>query len=94
MKFKNKKYAQFIRNHPLIQGQNIVQAHVRAFGNGGVSIKPPDTYSVGIPTDLHDLTHSKTGEKVLWENHLGTYWREHLLRHMLDNATLYIIGRK
>ena len=90
LKYNNKKYRAFVMEHPLIGGPDIVPAHVRAFGNGGTSLKPPDTYCVGIPDRMHRYTHTNTGEVELWQGHLGTYWREHILRHMLDVATMYL----
>ena len=88
-RFDSKKYAALVRANPLIPGPDIVQAHVRVFGMAGTAIKPPDTYSVGIPRDIHDLQHS-IGECTFWANELGEYWREVLLRHMLDNATRFL----
>ena len=88
-RFDSKKYAAFVRANPLIHGPDIVQAHVRVFCTGGVGKKPPDTYSVGMPREKHDLLHSK-GECTFWACEVGFYWREMLLRHMLDNATRFL----
>ena len=88
-RFDSKKYAAFVRANPLIHGPDIIQAHVRVFCTGGVGKKPPDTYSVGMPRDSHDLQH-KIGEDTFWNATCGEYWREILLRHMLDNATRFL----
>ena len=88
-RFDSKKYAALVRANPLIPGPDIVQCHIRIFGTGGTGKKPSDTYSVGMPRKKHDLQH-RLGETAFFGAMYGEYWREVLLRHMLDNATRFL----
>jgi hypothetical protein len=59
MAYKNKKYLQFVRNHPCCYCRNpeAVAHHVRERGNCGVGLKPDDYWSVPVCVDCHDKAH-------------------------------------
>jgi len=56
--FRSKKYLDFIREHPCCNCGHPARSeahHVRFDGNGGTSLKPPDTHTIPLCNDGTDF---------------------------------------
>ena len=91
MKYKSKPYLSFIHTKRCVVSgcMPVICHHVRSFATGGMGMKPPDTYTVPMNGDLHDKLH-RMGERLFWEKHFGIYWKERLLKIMLNQITEYV----
>lgn len=68
---RDQKYMAWIRSQPcLISGCDFdnVAHHVHLPGEGGISLKPSDYYTVPLRAEIHVLLH-QTGEMVFWSQH-------------------------
>ena len=67
--YRSKKYLDFIRSHPCYvcgrQDETVV-AHHEAFGNKGVGMKAPDTYTIPLCVECHSERHTKPLREVFF----------------------------
>jgi len=68
--FRSKKYLDFIRGKPCCNCYRPAPSdphHVRFDGNGGTSLKPPDTCTIPLCRECHGLTQEfKEGGASFW----------------------------
>jgi hypothetical protein len=61
---RSKEYLAFIRTHPCCNCGHSAPSephHVRFGGNAGTSLKPPDTHTIPVCRDCHDLMQEYRG---------------------------------